>query len=408
MKVIFLSAMYSDVESDIALSKKANSVSGHKYQENLARGLMENGCDMTIVNVSRVRTYPNYPKIRIRKQRRTWFDCVEGTDVGFLNLSLIRYLTAWPGVYRAVRKEIKKHKKEICVLVTFNSNLHSSLPMLWVRRFHKNVLLCNVVGDLHGVYGLQNRTAGFKGRMIRLVEKIQDPIGRKMDAFVFFTEHMAEAMGVAHKPNCVVEGMYPLEPQIEEACKENEKIIFYAGTMCQEYGLDHLLRAFSMIEDESYQLWLAGEGDTTALIEDYASRDPRIKYLGYITPLQVARRQSMATVLVSPRTSEQEFVKYSFASKTLESLASGKPYIAHKLPCDPPEYAQHIQYPKDESDEALRDKIVEICQMSAQKREQIGAAARSFVADEKNPKTMCKRIIALWESTLAGKKEESL
>lgn len=405
MKVIFLSAMYSDIETEIALSKKRNSVSGHKFQENLARGLYENGCDMTIVNVSRVCTYPNYPKIRIRKQQRTWFGGVEGTDVGFLNLSLIRYLTAWPGVYRGMRKEIKKHKNEPCVLVTFNSNLHTSIPMLWARLFHKNVVLCNVVGDLHGAYGLQNRTAGLKGRMIRLAEKLQDPVGRKMDAFVFFTEHMAEAMGVASKPSCVVEGMHAIEPQASAQEEENAKIIFYAGAMCEEYGVEHLLRAFSMIEDENYQLWLAGDGDTVPMVEEYAAKDHRIKYLGYITPQQVEERQRSATVLVSPRTSEREFVKYSFASKTLESLASGKPYIAHKLPCDPPEYAAHIQYPADESDEALCRKLVEICSLPAWWRQEIGEKARSFIAEEKSPKTMCKRILALWEKVL--QKEET-
>jgi len=407
LKVIFLSAMYSNIESDIAISKKTNSVSGHKFQENLLRGIAENGCDMTVINVSRVCTYPNYPKIRMRKKRRMWFDTIPGTEVGFLNLPLIRYLTAWPGVYSALRKELKKHKKEPCVLVTFNSNLHASLPMLWARFWHKNVTLCNVVGDLHGVCGLQNRTPGFKGCMIRLVEKIQDPLGRKLDTFVFLTEHMAEAFGVSHKPSCVVEGLYAMDQMDDGNCgeTENAKTIFYAGTMCKEYGLDHLLRAFSMIEDKDYQLWLAGDGDTAPLVEEYASRDSRIKYLGYITPQQVAERQKMTTVLISPRTSEREFVKHSFASKTLECLASGKPYIAHKLPCDPPEYAEHIQYAAGETDEALRDKIVEICSLAPAQREEIGQKARNFVATQKNPKTMCKRIIDLWEAVLKGRCE---
>lgn len=400
MKVIFLSAMFSDIESDIALSKKNNSVSGHKFQENLLRGIVENGCDVSVINVSRVCTYPNYPKIILRKKRKMWLDTVPGTDVGVVNLSGIRYLTAWPGVYSALRKELKESKDEPCVLVTFNSNLHCSVPMLLARMGHKNVTLCDVVGDLHGPYGLQNRTPGFKGLMIRLVEKLQDPLGRKMDTFVFLTKYMAQAMKVAHKPSCIVEGLYTVEESNTADCGEDEnaKVIFYAGAMCREYGLDHLLRAFSMIEDDSYQLWLAGDGDAVPLIEEYATRDPRIQYLGYITPQQVAERQSMASVLVSPRTSQREFVKYSFASKTLECLASGKPYIAHKLPCDPPEYAAHIQYAADDSDEALCSKIVEICSLPRQQRVQIGKAAEQFVATQKNPKVMCRRIVQMWTS----------
>lgn len=401
MKVIFVSTMFSDVETDIKLSKKANSVSGHKFQENLIKGLAENGCDLTIINVPRVRTYPNYPKIFIPRKERKWLGSIPGTDVGIINLPLFSYITSWVGCCNALRKELKKNKNEPYILATFNSNLHTCLPMLLAKAVYKNVTLSNVVGDLHGSYGLHNRTPGLKGFMIRVVERLQDPIGKKLDSFVFLTKDMAEAMGVAHKPNCIVEGLYNMKPQDEApvcAAEGKTKTIFYAGTMCKEYGLDHLLRAFSMIEDPDYQLWLAGIGDTVPLIEEYASRDPRIQYLGYITPQEVAERQDQATALISPRTSELEFVKYSFASKTMECLASGKPYIAHKLPCDPPEYAQHIQYAADDSDEALRDKIVEVCELSQAQRQQIGENARNFIATEKNPKVMCKRIVDMWES----------
>lgn len=101
----------------------------------------------------------------------------------------------------------------------------------------------------------------------------------------------------------------------------------------------------------------------------------------------------MATVLVNPRTTELEFVKYSFASKTLECLASGKPYIAHKLPCDPPEYNGPIIYADNESDEAVAAKIVEICELPDNERDEIGQKAREFVLTQKKPKVMCKKIV---------------
>lgn len=39
-----------------------------------------------------------------------------------------------------------------------------------------------------------------------------------------------------------------------------ERIIFYAGALREEYGIIHLLRAFSLIKDNRYRLWLAGGG----------------------------------------------------------------------------------------------------------------------------------------------------
>lgn len=398
MKAIFLSMMFSDVESDIKKSKKPNSVSGHKFQENLIKGLSENDCELSVINVSRIRTYPNYPKIILHTQKKQWCGAVDGTEIGFINLPLLSYFSQWINIYSTLQKEWKNKKDEHYTLVTFNSNLHTCFPMLLFRVFHKNVSLCNVIGDLHGVYGIQNRTPGLKGSLIRLLESIQDSVGKQFDSFVFLTEFMAEAMGVKHKPHCIVEGLYPLKQQgkdIAHSTEENSKIIFYAGSLCREYGIEHLLQSFALISDPNYQLWLAGN-DVDSLVKEYAVRDPRIQYFGFITPQEVNRRQNMATVLISPRISEHEFVKYSFASKTMECLASGKPYIAHRLPCDPPEYADHIQYAENESDQALRNKIVELCEMNQEQRDEIGRRARRFILEEKNPKTMCKRIVDLW------------
>lgn len=86
----------------------------------------------------------------------------------------------------------------------------------------------------------------------------------------------------------------------------------------------------------------------------------------------------------------------------MECLASGRPYIAHRLPCDPPEYAKHIQYPDDDSDEALAKKIFEICELPKEKRDQIGMDARAFILNEKNPKVMCEPAVKMWEKMLEG------
>ena len=220
-------------------------------------------------------------------------------------------------------------------------------------------------------------------------------MARKFDCYVFSTECMAGALGVAHKPYAIVEGMHSMPKDntlIETQSDPNLKIIFNAGALREEYGIPHLLRAFEGISDQNYRLWLAGGGPSEALIRKYAEKDSRIRFFGFITPEEVYKLQQMSTVLISPRLPEMEFVKYSFASKTFESLASGKPYIAHRLPCDPPEYGKHIQYAEANTDEALRNKIVEICEMSQTDRDLIGQQAKKFIAEEKNPQVMCKRI----------------
>lgn len=81
----------------------------------------------------------------------------------------------------------------------------------------------------------------------------------------------------------------------------------------------------------------------------------------------------------------------------MECLASGKPYIAHRLPCDPPEYGDYIQYADNETDEGLCKKIIEICELPQRKRDELGKRAQRFIQSEKNPNVMCKCIVEMWQ-----------
>ena len=183
-----------------------------------------------------------------------------------------------------------------------------------------------------------------------------------------------------------------LKETIEDKEKDR-KVIMYAGTLQEDYGLWHLIHAFLLICDDKYFLQIAGSGDMAEEIKQLSEKNDRIQYLGFISPAEVSEYQQRADILVNPRTSAYEFVKYSFPSKIMEYLASGTPYVGHRLPCIPSEYDLYIQYPKDESDEALMEKIVEICELSLEERKAIGEKARNFIIEEKNPKVMCKKIV---------------
>lgn len=403
MKIIFFSAMFSDVETDIKRSTNPNSVSGHKFQENLLKGIEDNDCDLYVINVPRIRSYPDYPQIVFHTKQRIWGSHSSGVDIGFINLPVLNYMSQIVTGYCALNRVLKKDKHEDYILLTFNSNLHTCFTMLLARILHKNILLCNVIGDLHGQYGITNRTPGLKGTLIRWIEGFQDSIGRKFDSFVFLTKYMAQAMGVDHKPNTVMECLYALnQEKLKPVHNEDteKKTIFYAGSLCKEYGIEHLLRAFSRIQDTNFSLQIAGQGDGVELVRQYENQDERIKYLGVISPNEVEKCQQEATVLVNPRTSEHEFVKYSFASKTVECLSTGKPYVAHRLPCDPPEYADYIQYATEETDQALAEKLVEVCALSSKQRDALGIKCREYVLNKKNPKVMCRRVIDMWQEQL--------
>lgn len=67
----------------------------------------------------------------------------------------------------------------------------------------------------------------------------------------------------------------------------------------------------------------------------------------------------------------------------MECLASGKPYVAHRLPSYSAAYDKIIFYAENESDGALADKLIEVCMLPVDKRNEAGRNARNFILQEK-------------------------
>lgn len=385
--------------------KRLPGISLHKFTSAILRGLDENldgGVD--VFNIINTRNYPDFPQLVFKTEKWSHKEGANDWHISYVNLFGIKYMTQAEGLYRKLCKWVASKGDEPCLICVH----HIYFPAMYAatkvkRKFGDQVKLCLITGDMNGAFGLAAQTGNcLKQRLTLRLEKKVDQLAKGFDCFVFATEHMAQAFGVEDKPFTVVECAYA-EPSyyssLEDTSDESEKIIFYAGALREEYGIPHLLRAFSMIEGENYRLWLAGGGNAEHIIAEFAEKDPRIEFLGFITPQEVDLRQKRATVLISARTTEYAFVKYSFPSKTMEGLASGKPYIAHRLPCDPPEYADYILY-AEESDEALRDKMVQVCELPKAQRDAISQKARDFVLREKNPKIMSKRIVDMWKQVL--------
>lgn len=396
MKYIFCGNMFSDAENDIKKMRVPPPVSDHKYMSNIVRGLIENGQDVTVLNTPRIRYFPNYPSIFVHRSDFMLDGEKLGQNSGFVNLPLINYVTRTWSLKKGLRKMLRNIQDKEIALVCFNVFFPVVSCMAYAKTKYKNVHLCMITGDLPGNYGTRSTLRGIKEIIAGYIGNRTNNLVKRFDSYGFLTRYMAAAMGVADKPFVVIEGMYSENSEpIKVSPDTKDKMVFYAGAIRQEYGILHLLKAFSLIKGNEYRLVLAGgpNGDAVNEVKKYADHDNRISYLGYLTPSEVEKYQQSATVLVNPRTSEHAFVKYSFPSKNMECLASGKPYIAHDLICNPPEYREYIQCPADESDEALADKIAEVCNFSKEKRDEIGKAARQFILTEKNPKVQCKKII---------------
>ena len=399
MEYIFCGQMSSDINQDMKDSASSIAVSGHKFQVNLINGLRDNGQDIAIVNVPGIRFFPHSARLVIRKKSFILDGEERGKSIGYVNIIGVNYFTQYISLKRELSRIIEKKTGEPITLISFNNYLPVVLAMLRIREKYHNVLTCSVIGDLYGSFAVQvsNRFEGVKGRIRTQIGEIQNTLSKHHDAYGLLTKYMAEALEIQNKPFTIIEGIYTdskHNPQIDDIpASAGKTIIFYAGAVEREYGILHLLNAFAMVTGDEYRLMIAGSGGAVKDVNEFAMKDRRICYLGYISPAEVQQYQQEATVLINPRTSSHNYIKYSFPSKNMECLASGKPYIAHDLICNPEEYREYIQFPTDESDEALARKIMEVCDLPIEERIAIGERAREFILKEKNPQKQCKKIV---------------
>jgi glycosyltransferase involved in cell wall biosynthesis len=226
---------------------------------------------------------------------------------------------------------------------------------------------------------------------------------REMDALMVLTRQLADtfAPGV---PAIVIEGFLSSEdaPKLDVLLKSSadsastrpEFGVLYAGTLRASYGLQVLLDAFQFLDGENWRLHICGKGPMADSVLAAAARDPRICYEGFLPNERIMERLVAADVLVNPRPSRQDFTAYSFPSKTLEYLASGRPVLSTRLPGIPDEYFEYLQPIDVETATGLAADLRRLRCIGQDARDKLGRRGRDFVLARKTELEQGRKLLA--------------
>ena len=226
---------------------------------------------------------------------------------------------------------------------------------------------------------------------------------KKYDGFIFLTKYMNITYNPNKKPYIVMEGSvdHTFSPKVINTLK-NTRIIMYAGAIEAEYGFDTLVQAFMQISQPDIELHIYGSGKFVEKFLEYQQKDIRIKYKGVVTNEEIIVAEQEASLLVNPRYSNQEFVKYSFPSKTSEYMLSGTPVLTTKLSGIPEEYFQYLYTFDDETVEGYAHKLDEILSLPDDELKQQGLKAQEFVLKNKNNIIQSQRIELFFNTLIAA------
>ena len=393
MNYIFLGGLYPHERLNEIRTQGDNSmgIAANALQWSLLTGLDIYYPEIKVITVPYISTFPKKNKTIYFK--RSFFSHKKGSRdicVGFFNLPLIRIVSRYINLIRILKRVVDKKEET----VVFIYGIHSPFLKSVTKFFENNKLIrtCLIVTDIpqFNIMGKNNPIYLILKKMdFRIINNAID----KIDSFVLLSKHMCEPLNVKNRPWTLIEGIYNLNDDIKtKKYNDGLKRVLYTGSLHERNGIMNLVNAFMNTDNKDYRLIICGEGDSKSRIITAAEKDKRIIFKGLINREEVLELQKKCDLLVNPRTSEGEYTKYSFPSKTMEYLASGTPTILYKLPGIPEEYYDYCYSISKEGSETLDQKIIEVLNKTEDELKTFGMKAREFILKNKNPEKQCEKI----------------
>ena len=322
---------------------------------------------------------------------------VEYEYIPYVSNKYLRYLSLFcNGLKQAKRFKNKIRKTNCDGYAIFNIlRISTALGGLLGCKLH-GIKTIAVITDVPG-YRIDHKNQSSKS----LADKLGQFLLNRFDSYVILSEAMKDVIDLNGKPYTIIEGVFdastlPKADSIAAKARKNFEIV-YAGSLHYQYGIMNLVKAVEQLSPSDIQLTIYGQGEAAEEIKKISAKNSRIRYGGLVQRDVLLEIEKKASLLVNPRPIEDEYVKYSFPSKNMEYMASGTPTLLTDIASLPDEYKKYVVLAKDNSEQELMDKIMEVYSHE-DKYTDIGALARNFILNEKNNMIQAEKIIALAEA----------
>lgn len=345
MSVLFIGGIISKVnQAEIIENAKGYAeFSANIFQEKLIKGFKENEIELNIISAPFIGAYPfKYKKMFFRsfKEKQD-----EYTYVPFNNIFGYRNFSRAASLKRAIKKLVLKENKKFDLILAYSAHEPFLEAAVYAKKLLPNSKICFVVPDLPQYMNLDANRPKMYDFLKRIDIKRMNRLITAVDSFVILTEPMKDMLQVGFRPYIVAEGIIASLPkaysEINQATSDIKTVV-YTGKMNMAFGIKELVDSFMEIEGENYRLVLCGDGDAKEYVLQKAQEDNRIDYRGQVSPDEAKRVVENASVLVNPRPNDSEYTKYSFPSKNIEYLMSGKPVVTYMLGGMPEKYSEFI------------------------------------------------------------------
>lgn len=360
------------------------SQQAQKYNLLLAEGFVDNGADVTLIS--------SRPINRVL-EKRLWMkgerEQVNGVNfryLPFINYPVLRNLWILFGTFFSV--VFSQCSKKNTVIVCDALNISAAMGAL-AGAFVRGFATIGIVTDVPGYLSYSRKVSN--------AQKLNLAIMRSFKGYLLLTQQMSEVVNPKNRPYIVLEGHADLAMERVEntlAGKAEKKIVFYAGSLMEIYGIGHLVEGFVSAGIPNCELHIYGDGDYVDKLKEIAKTHPDVHYMGIAPNSEIVKAELAATLLVNPRPSHEEYTKYSFPSKNMEYMASGTPVLTTCLPGMPDDHKPYVYFIEQEDAEGIRTALQQVLSQDTEVLHAFGSRAKEFILKEKNNRTQAAKVIA--------------
>lgn len=401
IKVLFIGGLFLDSNKKRieAYSKGAVQNAANKLQWNYIRGIEANlSMPIDLLNAIYIGTYPKYFLKLFVKGEGKYFDSDNRNvcDIGFVNLPIVAEKSKYVNIKKELRKWINKNKEYKKYIIAYGLFEQNVKALNFAKKFPQ-VTTCLIIPDLPQYMSLNRKLSGIRRLYLRHIDNIYNKCKKNIDYYSVITEQMGSYLKISRDRYVVIDGMTEKDSSntskmIESSISENKFSFLYTGGLSSSYGTDLLISEFLAMENKDVELWICGDGPYTDEIIKISKNDKRIRYFGILSQNECIALQHKASCLINPR-EDGDITPYSFPSKTMEYLMSGKPVIAKRLSGMGDEYANiFFQFGSSES---LKEVMDRVSRMQSKILREVGDKGKVFVSTKKNNKYQTLKLIKM-------------
>lgn len=391
-KITFLGSFYpKEREREFKTNSTFFDIPGNILQWALLEGLTA----LTKLNVITAPATKRFKSFFVKESVFRVGGVMCGWSVGFCDIVGFKDILVSSKIYRRLLRDKPN------IIIVYSIQLKLLRAVYKYKRTNSKTKVIVIVTDLP-MY-MRDK----KSFIYTALKKIEDKLDCKYllscDGFILLSEQMRDYKPLSNVKHLIIEGIYnPIiekEITLSEVLKsliqsfENKKVMLYSGSLSDRYGIFDLISVFFSIKNPNYRLVLCGRG-LSERSKHVINLDNRILYLGLLERKDVLFLQQNCTVLVNPRKSKEVYTQYSFPSKTMEYMVSGRPVLMSKLGSIPHDYYDYLYFFEDETFNGMKNTIVKILSKPSDELNIMGKRAQEFIIKHKNIKTQTEKIFS--------------